>query len=222
MFTAFLYKEWIKLRTPLLILFILQLLWLLKLGFILHSNRGDDNIMSWFDWMWGGKLFFSGFATLPAYIAFILALAQFLPETRDKRLKLMLHLPLSQHKVIGSHLFIGIAALIGLSLFALIVISCYVYLWFPSFLIVPTWLSLLPWLCAGLCVYSLTAAAVIEESMRYRISYAMIMVGVSLWLTRSDYHLWYSNIWPLVFLITLFTLALPLISVQRFRQGIST
>ncbi|MDP7592688.1 MAG: hypothetical protein QF552_08340 [Litorilituus sp.] len=221
MFTAFLYKEWIKLRTPLIILFTLQLLWLLRLGFFLNANRSDNNIMMWFDWMWGGKLFFSGFSPLPAIIAFVIALAQFLPETRDKRLKLMLHLPLSQYRVIASHLLIGLAALFTLCLIAACIITSYIYLWFPAFLILPALLSILPWCLAGVCIYSLTAMAVMEGKVLYRITYSSIIAGLFLWFTRADYHLWYGSALPWLAVVTLFTLPLPLLSVQRFRQGVS-
>jgi len=53
-----------------------------------------------------GYLFFSSFKFFPLGAGVVLGALQFLPETLNKRVRLVLHLPLGEERVISHHLLV--------------------------------------------------------------------------------------------------------------------
>ena len=125
MFKALLYKEWIKLRFYWSILFVANLVFCGFLCFrIRYMYQLHDAFIIWSNWINKGFLFYRACHYVPLLLGIVLSCLQFFPETLNKRLRLVLHLPLSEERSVSIHLLAGLLLLTaalapGLALIAL-------------------------------------------------------------------------------------------------------
>lgn len=221
-FRATLFKEWIKLR----------LYWGLMLlgsaGFaaylclrLRHVHQFNDAVSVWSAWMFKGYLFFAPFRYVPLGIGVVLGSLQFLPETLNKRVRLVLHLPLGEERVISYHLLAG---LLGLSLVLLPAAAFFAltaWLYFPVEFQRNLLLTLAPWILAGVAGYLLTAALLLENAWRHRVFY-LLLGGAALRLFfLGDFYDVYQRVLSGFALWTCALFLLPLLSSHRFRKGLS-
>lgn len=111
---------------------------------------------------------------LPLAVGLALGLAQFLPEVRQKRLKLTLHLPLRDGQLLGTMLVYGyllqlVAACIVLPCAYLVLIRL-----FPHEMVNASLLTSLPWFITGASAYGLVGWICIEPVIRRRVTYAVL------------------------------------------------
>jgi hypothetical protein len=165
-------------------------------------------------------MFFDSIKFLPILIGILIAVAQYLPEMIDSKLKLTLHLPLSEENIFT---FFN---LFGTTLLVLLYVPVFLILLFGSSLVFPTEiidaiaLSIFPWFVAGIAVYYFVALAILEPIWGKRI--VILIVGFILtkvFFYDAGYGA-YSNINLALFIFTL--LLFPLIQLPgfRFKRGV--
>ena len=146
---------------------------------------------------------------LPALAGIATALVQFIPEMSQRRLKLTLHLPFPQR---GMILVMAAAAQAAMVL-------GYMHRLLALELTARAMITAVPWWAAGLTLYMLTAWICLEPTWRRRVLYLLMTAGVARMFFLSDVPRAYDGMLPWMAALWLFSLLLPLLSVDRFKQG---
>ncbi|HUW92033.1 MAG TPA: hypothetical protein VMV74_02630 [Bacteroidales bacterium] len=220
MFKSILYKEWIKIRLIVMIALGLSLLALINIFLkVRHDILFVDAANYWYSFLFRGYTFFGILKFLPFAIGLSVAVAQYFPETVNKRIKLTFHLPVSENGVlIKMH---GFGAGILLALFAVIyvVFISGSAMFFPHNIIEASLLTLTPWFLGGLATYFLVALILLEPIWIYRGLYTIVAAGfITIFFASSSIGAYKQVLWPLV-LITLSLSCVVLFSGYRFRKG---
>ncbi|WP_282125081.1 MULTISPECIES: hypothetical protein [Marinifilum] len=156
----------------------------------------------------------------PLATGFCLALAQFVPEMIQKRIKLSLHLPLSNRKIVFSMLGFGLLALLSIFVLHLIVILTFSVFYFPMEIIESMVYTLLPWYVAGLTAYAFMSWICLEPTWKRRVFNALLMLASLQLCFLSDFPGAYSLVVLAILLIPFYVLPFGYFSVQRFKVGI--
>ena len=156
---------------------------------------------------------------LPLLVSVLLALAQYVPEMQDKRLKLTLHLPLPESGIVLFMLSYGITILLSIYIISYIILLSGLSIWFPSEFVLSSFYTTAPWFLAGLSAYLLTTWVCLEPVWKHRIINAVFAVsGLSLFFidARSG---GYNLFLPYLLVFTVLGLLFPFYSVIRFKEG---
>ena len=180
MLKSIFFKEYLKIRRPWLALLLLNAI---LMGYIYIDTRQlftmDHPEVVWYRVLHLGQIHYGLLQYAPLLAGILIACIQYLPEMRDERLRLSLHLPVSPHRLILAHLFMGLIAggvLIGLDLFFLCVITA---LYFPMEGVVVSFMTALPWGLAGLAAYLGGALALLEPGIKLRLFNVAVSAGVA-------------------------------------------
>lgn len=221
LFRSLLYKEWIKTRVTTVVLFLAALLFLLYTLYNFHrALRIQDVAHLWSVMLERDAIFVDRLRYIPMILGFVLATAQMIPEVLQKRLKLTLHLPLSDIRSTYYMLAYGASFIFSfvLLLFLGSAISYGMYL--PSELLGRILYSLIPWCMGGFSSYFLTSWIILEGNMRMRAIALLISVGLqSLFFLDTAPEAYTIGMLVVLSSILLFTALLPLYAVYRFRRG---
>src|SRR5882757_1491799 len=115
MWKSIIYKEWLKIRKPAVILFLVGLLTIIGIySGVRHDLVLRDAELVWVKIMIMNYVYFTILKFMPLIIGLLIGVAQFVPETIDKRIKLTLHLPVDEETVVLKMMGFG-----ALSLFIL-------------------------------------------------------------------------------------------------------
>ncbi|MDR0761681.1 MAG: ABC transporter permease [Campylobacteraceae bacterium] len=127
----------------------------------------------------------------------LFAYLQFMPECKNKRLRLMFHLPVSHRFSIYSMLFIGFILNVILSLSGFIcLLLVFLAFGFPYELTSQMLLSLIPWSFAGIVSYFALSSIIAESSITKRLALAfMAVVFVSLLTETNGFFSIKSDLW---------------------------
>lgn len=214
------YKEWLKTRLHLGLVLVVNLALAVYAALRVRYIYGQyDAPAVWNAWLFKGYAFFGLWQYLPLLSGIAYACVQFLPEVRDRRLRLVLHLPLGERRAVAYHLLFGCAALVAALLPALAFLFVAGDWWFPGEFLAGMALTLLPWLLAGCSGYLLAAAVLLEVRWSRRILLALLAAGVLRWFHLELSVGSYARIWPVLVLWTLGAFCLPVLSSERFRRG---
>jgi len=220
MWKSVFYKEWLKIRwfilgyTFLTIFGIVYLYLTIRHGFLFSGGK-----IIWNEILFMGRQFFSPLKFVPLIGGITIALAQYFPETVNKRIKLSFHLPMSDNKVLLlMQLFGGLCLLCSFSvLYGLFIGFGLVY--FPVQIIFSCIVSSFPWFLAGLTAYFFIALIVLEPSWKFRVLYALTgSFFLSLYL-ESPVLSAYSPAISVLFLLTVLLSIAFLFSAYRFKKG---
>ena len=152
MIKSLIYKEWLKSRFVILCMAIL-LFGFTAYDFLALSKNAE---LGGYGFLWEyavskNSILVDNLIHLPVVCGVLLALAQFVPESYRKCLKLTLHLPLSQSVTVTVMQGYGVCVLV--LLFALQSLSLLLFL--GHYLVIDVvWrilFSMLTWFCAGVC-----------------------------------------------------------------------
>lgn len=157
---------------------------------------------------------------LPAILGGILALCQFLPETRAKRLKLTLHLPYPQGRMIGGIYLFGLCVLSVLFLLQALSLWAILSRWIVPELISRVMLTVLVWYLAGYGTYIWVGAICIEPTWKMRVVMGIVLVGILYLLFLSQVPEAYNSFLPYLTLYVLFGQVLFFSSTARFKEGL--
>lgn len=169
------YKEWLKIRW---FLVGYTLLGILGVGYLLLTVKhdfafsGGKNI--WNSILFLGNQFFSPLKYVSLAGGLIIAIAQYFPETVNKRIKLSFHLPLGENKVLlMMHTFGAVSLLLSfVIIFGLFSGFCLIY--FPVQMVIYSLITILPWVLAGFSAYFLGALIILEPHWMFRFYYSLV------------------------------------------------
>jgi hypothetical protein len=220
MWKSVIYKEWLKTRWFLIIYAITGIL---AIGYMFlkveHDFTFNDATNYWYNILFRGMPYFSILKFVPLAGALAVAIAQYFPETVNKRIKLTFHLPLNENKVLLMMMAYGTFVLLAIYLviFGLFLGLSSVY--FPYDIIMPAIVSVLPWFLCGLAAYYLIALIVLEPVWVYRFLYLLIAAAFIPLFLESSFTGGYGPANP-VLLVFVIVLSLSILfSGYRFRKG---
>lgn len=221
LFYALGYKEWMKTRR---MLGLAALVFVVVLAYtfieLTHDIRLEGAVNVWYEYLFQFASVAPLFVWLPLLAGVAVALAQFVPEMTNKRLKLTLHLPASETRIMVHMLFYGFGVLFLLFVAVEAVLALGMSCYLPSEVVSLLLLQLMPWTVSGLVAYGFTAWICIEPQWKQRAWNALVSVAglavfyVSLVPGTYQYFGWgMAGVWAASFLF-------PLYSCARFKNGI--
>lgn len=217
---ALCYKEWIKTRYYYFLAILVS--WGMTGYCILKINRAITMKGAPHLWevMLGKDVVFIDLLTyLPLLIGIFLAWVQFVPEMQQNRLKLTLHLPVSQYKTISIMLSFGIILLLIGFASDFLLLWLYLQKFFATELTSRILLTAIPWFTAGITGYLLTAWICLEPTWKRRILNILISAAILRIFFLPSVPESYNCFLPILILFTILTLFFSLLSVSRFRAG---
>ncbi len=219
--SALFYKEWIKTRRFVLMMFFL-LVALVVYTFVYteQSFRINGHVQ-----MWSAVLLKDVFVLpaitrwFPLLTGLLLGIAQYIPEMTDKRLKLTLHLPLPEVKILFLMLGYGIIVLFAVYFLMYVVLIVLFSLYYAEEIIVSATWQLLPYLEGGLACYLFTAWICMEPSWRQRIVNTLAAVGgLCLFFMEVKPGACISFL-PFLTVVLIAGFCFPFYSAARFKEG---
>ncbi len=156
----------------------------------------------------------------PIIFGILLALSQFIPEIQKKRLKLTLHLPMSQKASYFSMQCYGLLVLLAGFIVQLMILYVYSTVYFPKEITANAFISLWPWYNAGIMAYLFTALICLEPTWVRRTVYLPIALGALYIPYLSGFPGAYQYIWWLLPLSIVYIFTFPWLSIERFKRGL--
>ncbi len=214
------YKEWIKTRWYLLLMFVVTL------GFVGYSMlrisrtialKGVDHV--WEVMIMKDVIFVDLLQYVPLLAGLLLALVQFMPEMYHKCLKLTLHLPCSQWRMINSMLLFGLLAMLGCFAVNYIVMFAYMQGVLAPELYSRVLLSALPWYLAGIAAYLLVSWICLEPTWKRRVFNIVVTLLVLRVFFLAPAVEAYNAFLPCLAVYTLLLGSLSWLSIARFKAG---
>jgi hypothetical protein len=220
MWKSVFYKEWLKIRW---FIFGYTLLGILGIGYLFLALKhnfafsGGKNV--WNTVLFQEYQFYSLFKYVPLTGGLIIAIAQYLPETINKRLKLTFHLPLAENKVLLLMQAFGAGCLlISFSIFGGL-FAGFSLVYFPIEIVTDTVVTILPWLFAGFAAYFMVALIVLETSRIFRFCYSLVgCFFLTIYFNSADTAA-YAPANSALFILTVLLSFGFVFSAYRFRKG---
>jgi len=179
MWKSIIYKEWIKTKWFFIIAAVLGVL---VVGYIFikvqHDFKFNDPNNYWYVILFMKVKYFSILKFLPLVIGLAISVAQYFPETVNKRIKLTFHLPINENKVLVIMMMFGTVSL--LASYVLLTSIFYVFstIFFPSDIILPALVTITPWYLAGFAIYYLAGFIILEPVWKYRFLYTIFAASI--------------------------------------------
>lgn len=220
MYKSLFYKEWLKIRWFLAIFLILGTVVLVN---SLLKVRYNMNLMNaqdyWYRVVIQGANYLSQLRYIPLITGFGIAVAQYFPETVNKRIKLAFHLPLRENKMLLIQHGFGLACLLGVYAVHLLVFVVGSAIYFPSDVISMIFITILPWFLGGLATYSMVSLILLEPLWLFRVLYSIIAYGFITQFYIKALPQAYSYVATSFALLAIITIIVVLFSGYRFRKG---
>jgi len=217
---ALLFKEWIKTRRILLLMFAV---FALAMGYIaLRISSAARNVGMphlWEVFILKNVVLLDQIKALPLFAGIVMGITQFIPEMTKKRFKLTLHLPLDENRILFLMLGYGVASLLVLFTF-----NYGGFLWglssgFPREVVAAWFSSILPQALCGFATYLLTAWIILEPVWIQRLYNTIIgLLLVSLFMVQGVPGS-YIYMLPFLYVGLVLTAIFPKISIKRFKEG---
>lgn len=226
MIRAIFYKEWIKLRWPVILLGFLAIAMLINVWLsVMWDIKFREAHIYWVMVITNKQLFYHSLMFFPVIAGVLVAFFQFVPEVHQNRLKLSLRLPLTDRLIILSMTSFGFLSLVGLFLFLLIGFVLLSSFYFPGEILTDIFWTIFPWFLGGFCAYFLSATIIIEPTWTRRIILVPIAYGLihTFFLAMNAFGSnAYSYRKSLLFfiLITIFASFTVYYAVHRYQKGV--
>ena len=157
------YKEWIKTRWTYLAALVLGL------ATVFYVFIRVENGMERF----GAKTYMLKVLYEPLLIAACVGVTQYLPETVNRRIRLMLHLPVANTRLVLGMALYGVAAVTVSNALLYGLFAAKSAALFPAEITLPALKSVLPWLLAAYPVYGFIAMVALEPNRWRALLYAV-------------------------------------------------
>jgi len=220
MWKSVIYKEWLKIRwfligyTALGILGIGYLFLTVQHGFTFSGGKNY-----WYSILFMGYQFFSKFKFVPLAGGLAIAIAQYFPETINKRIKLTFHLPLRENKMLLMMHAFGAGSLLVSYMLILGFFTVFSMIYFPVQMVTDSLISIFPWFLSGFTAYFLVALVVLEPVWKFRFYYSLVGgFFVTIYLNSTVTAAYSPANIGLLVLTAMMSVAL-LFSAYRFRKG---
>ncbi len=156
---------------------------------------------------------------IPLLVALLLGFFQFIPEITDKRLKLTLHLPISETRTISTLLLYGIVILLAAFIFTYIILLIGLSMYYPREVIVAMLWKSTPWFLAGILGYILSAWVCIEPVWRQRIYNSVIGLCILSFFFIGAKSGAYISFMLYLTVAVIISFSFPFYSTARFKDG---
>jgi len=221
MIKALFYKEWLKVRWSALIMLALFVLTLIKIAMdISYSIRFMDANQYWYSISFLRTIFYADLTYLPALAGLVIGITQFGPEINSNRLKLTLHLPLTENTILFSMLFFGSVILLLIFLITVLLLSIIVLSFMPGEVLISIFKTIPSWFIAGFIMYWSVSVVFVEPIWLKRVF--LILFGltfIDMYLHNNDFNLYAVSIhW--FFLLALLWVIPILYTGYRYRKGV--
>jgi hypothetical protein len=222
MWKSVVYKEWLKIRWFTLVF---TGLGLLAVGNLFLKVQHDFTFSTapgyWYQVLFQNHQFFNYglFKFIPSLGALAIALAQYFPETVNKRIKLTFHLPINENNVLLIMMLTGATCILAAYLVMGLTFTAFCSLYFPSEITEALLISILPWFLCGFAVYFLTALIVLEPVWKYRLFYLLVAATFLPVYLEPAVTGGYAPALPILVLFTVILSISLLFSGYRFRKG---
>lgn len=133
-----------------------------------HLFMMDHSEIVWYRVLHLGAIPYASMKFLPIITGILFGAAQFLPEMRDERFRLSLHLPTPIYAMVGGHIFFGLLALGIIILGDVASLGGIMGLYFPREGVEIALWTVLPWSMAGFLGYLGTALGLLEPQYRLK------------------------------------------------------
>ena len=173
----------------------------------------------WYFNLFMGGQYFTLLKFVPVVGGLVISLAQFFPETVNKRIKLTFHLPLNENKALLTMMLYGVICLLLCFVLQFVIFLAASYIYFPSNIFVPALSSVLPWFLGGFVVYNFTGLIVLEPVWKYRVFYLVVAVLFIPVFMQNSQTGGYAQINLTLIILTLTTSFSLLFPGYRFRKG---
>jgi hypothetical protein len=220
MWKSILYKEWLKLKW---IFIIFTLVGLMAVGSIFLNVKHDILFSGatnyWYSILFMGFQYFQLLKYIPLAIGIAIGLAQYFPETVNKRIKLSFHLPVDENKLLVTMILCGtISLIVSFGLMFLLFWGLSIH-FLPTEIVNAAILSVIPWFLAGFSVYYFIGLIVLEPVWKYWIFYGLVgFAFVGLFMEPSVAGA-FEPINPKLLMLTVLLSISLLFSANRFRKG---
>lgn len=218
MFRSILLKEYAKLKAFWLAGLALNLC---VAGYVFVALRKlfalDHAEVVWYRVIHLGQTFYDPFMYLPVITGLFMAAAQFMPEMKNHRFRISLHLPLAPHLIVLGHVLVGLGAVVLILAADLLALATMTSLYFPAEVVAVTLTTALPWLLAGLTAYLGAALVLLEPGWRLRVFNLAVSLGLTGLFLRQGTPGAYQSILPLLFILVLAFTPAVLLPAYRFR-----
>lgn len=217
---SIIYKEWIKIRWTFLAFLVLGIIALTIMFLkVRHDILFVDAVNYWYSFLFRGYPYFSLLKYLPLIAGLGIAIAQYFPETVNKRIKLTFHLPVGENKILLQMHSFGVCCLIGMFLFFFVIFAGGSCIYFPAEIIKPSLLTITPWFLGGLATYFITALILLEPIWLYRGLYTIVGAGfITFFYSYGTIGAYRPVLLSLAILSVLLSIVV-LFSGYRFRKG---
>ncbi|MDR2341739.1 MAG: hypothetical protein LBD84_01685 [Campylobacteraceae bacterium] len=197
-FRAILLKERIKLRKffwiPFLAAFAVIIdTYISYKGIISHKGAA----ILWAELIYKQGIYFDKLQWVFIAGGILFSYVQFMPECKEKRLRLMFHLPVSYRFSIYSIMGIGIVLNLLLYIFAFLLLAALFFIMrFPCELSFDMLMTIIPWAIAGFVSYLAAAAVIAELSIAKKFIFGgMCAVFVSLLTESNGFFSFQKDLW---------------------------
>lgn len=156
---------------------------------------------------------------IPLLLSVFFGISQFYSEMNSKRLKLTLHLPMTENKIMFSLISFGFIVLFALYSVSLLSIYVGLSIYFPAEIVYSAIISTLPWFFSGFVAYFFVAWICIEPVWRQRIFNVVISsIAISAFMldTKSGA---YNTFIPYLVVMLLLSCFFSYYSMYRFKDG---
>jgi hypothetical protein len=215
------FKEWLKIRWTFLAMVVVCIGMTVNIALDLSHLMTMERPMN----VWSYVIlmqypFYSSLRYIPLLVGCAIAVAQFVPEVIQSRLKLSLHLPLGENQVLLWMAGYGGCVVAGLLLLEMLAMVGVVLAYFPREVMQSMVLTMAPWFLAGLGGYFLTAAIVVEPRWVRRVFLILLAYGfLDALVLRVAIKAYAPSFLWFVLLAVLTTIGVVL-SGHRFRKGV--
>jgi len=220
MWKSVIYKEWLKIRW---FLIGFTALGIIGVGYIFLKVQHDFAFMEgknyWYNLLFLGVQYFGYFKFLPLAGALAIGIAQYFPETINKRIKLTFHLPLKENKVLMMMHAFGASSLLAAYSLLFLIFWGFSEIFFATEMVNDAVITIFPWFLAGLTTYFIVALVVLEPIWKYRAFYFLIGAFFTTFYLESVVTAGYGPANPILFVLTACLSIALIFSAYRFRKG---
>ena len=220
MFYAIIKKEFLKTKISLAIIFALTIamtIYAIMRFQLVIRVKGMEQL--WLFVLYKDVVFIEAIRFVPLVLGTWLAFAQWLPEVQAKRLKLTLHLPVSNNMAILTMTWFSIIYMIIIFGISLLVIVMYLSAIMPPELVRHIMLTTLPWFLTPFVLYIAITTAIIEPGMAKKILFGLIGVGLAHICHIAGTVNSFTTLMTILCVITLAMSFMPLLAVENFKTG---
>ncbi len=220
MLRSIFFKEWLKTRRAVAAVCVVSLGLCAYLLLSMRQLLQSHGIMPVWDTLLNrDTLLLEWLEPVPLVAGILLGCSQMLPEMLQKRIKLTLHLPVANWKAIGAMELYGIAVMAGLAAVNLGLCYGVMAIWLPREMLRHIFLTVAVWYLAGIQAYLFTIWIVLEPTWKMRMA-ELLFAGICLRMFYiSTMPETYNAFLPMLCAFTLLFCGLPMLSIERFREG---